>query len=94
MRNIDRERGLRLRAIREALGYSQTQICRVTGIKQSTWNNWENKGYRPGLDDAIKLAQTLDLSLDWVYLGSLSGTPSDTARMIRAAYLRLWKARN
>ena len=89
MKDIDFDRARRLRATREAFGMTQTQICRAVGVRPSTWNNWEMKGLRPGLDEAIKLVRILSLSLDWVYLGILAGVPLDIAQRLREAYLRI-----
>src|SRR6266700_3035257 len=89
MKDIDFDRAHRLRATREAFGMTQTQICRAVGIRPSTWNNWEMKGLRPGLDEALKLARILALSLDCIYLGILAGVPLDIAQRLRESYLRI-----
>lgn len=88
-KHADPARALRLRATREALGMTQTEICRAAEIGTSTWNNWENKGWRPGIDEALKLAHAVDISLDWIYLGSLAGVPVDFAQRIRDCLRRL-----
>ncbi len=89
MKDVDFDRARRLRATREAFRMTQTQICRIVGIRPSTWNNWEMKGLRPGLDEALKLARILALSLDCIYLGILAGVPLDIAQRLRESYLRI-----
>ena len=80
---------LRLRATREVLGLSVSQLCAQARIGRSTWSNWVAGRNRPNLDEAIKLVETFDLSLDWIYRGSLAGVPQEMAARLRAVLLRL-----
>jgi transcriptional regulator with XRE-family HTH domain len=65
----------RLIATREALGISQAELCRRAGIATNTYNQWERAIIRPSLDHAVRLVQAFGLTLDWIYLGVLSGIP-------------------
>lgn len=71
----------RLRQTRLALGLSQAALCRKCGIAANTYNQWE-KGQRPQLDEAIKLVDGLDLTLDWIYLGDPGRLPYEVAQAI------------
>lgn len=70
-----REIGARLVAMREALGLTPTELCRMTGIRTSTYANWETAVSRPGLGEAKVLRKILGYSLDWIYEGDRSGLP-------------------
>ena len=65
----------RLRATREALGLKQAPFADAAGVKRPTYNQWEKGKGRPGLDDAIKIADAHNLTLDWIYFGDASGLP-------------------
>lgn len=85
----------RLILTREALGLSQTEICRRTGIKTNTWNQWENKPQRLTLDNAIVICTVFGVTLDWIYRGRLETLPYNLGEKIKqlsetedATYLR------
>ena len=66
----------RLIQTREALGLTQTELCRSSGIERNTYNQWEKGRNRPDLDKAFLLCETFGLTLDWIYRGDPSGLPS------------------
>lgn len=68
---------LRLVQTRQALGLSQSELCRLSGIAPNTYNQWERSNGRPQLDKALMLCETFGLTLDWVYRGDRSGLPYD-----------------
>lgn len=72
----------RLVATREALGIGQAELCRRTGIRTNTYNQWEG-GFRPGLDGALALCAALGYTLDWIYRGDPSGLPERLATRLR-----------
>lgn len=74
----------RLERTRKALGLNQTQLCNRVGIRTNTYNQWEKGKQRPSLDEAILLAEKLNLTLDWIYLGKPYGLPSDLVDKIVA----------
>lgn len=65
----------RLIATRKALEMNQSVFAATAGVKNRTYNQWEKAKGRPGLDDAIKLADAYGLTLDWIYFGDPSGLP-------------------
>jgi transcriptional regulator with XRE-family HTH domain len=74
----------RLRATREAVGMSQIELCRRADIKPNAYNQWEKGHGRPSLEHAFRLVHTLSITLDWIYLGDLSGVPHGLASRIVA----------
>ena len=69
----------RLRVTREALGLTQTELCRRTGIATNTYNQWEMGRGRPDLDQAMKLCNAFRYTLDWIYRGDSAGLPGNLA---------------
>lgn len=65
----------RLRRTREALRLNQATWCRMTGIKQQAWNNYERGLNRISIDQAIKVCAATGVSLDWIYRGVSTGLP-------------------
>lgn len=74
----------RLTATREAVGITQAELCRRADIKPNAYNQWEKGHGRPNLEHAIRLVRTLGITLDWIYLGDLSGVPHGLASQIAA----------
>lgn len=74
----------RLRITRLATGWNQAQFCRVTGISQQAWNNYERDAVRISVNAALKLCAALGITLDWVFRGNLqAGVPFDLATKIQ-----------
>jgi transcriptional regulator with XRE-family HTH domain len=71
--------GERLRVTREALGLSQAELCRRTGIRPAAWNNAETGDNRIGIDGATALCKTTGVTLDWIFLGHRGGLPQKLA---------------
>lgn len=78
----------RLRATRGALGLTQRDLCRESGIGESAYNQFE-RGHRPlTLVPALRLCERFGLTLDWFYRGDRSGLPERiTARLPRFALI-------
>lgn len=74
----------RLRQLRAALGISQAQLCRRSGIEPNAWNNYEKGRNRISIDHALKVKRTFGVTTDWIYQGDLSGVRSDVAEKIAA----------
>jgi transcriptional regulator with XRE-family HTH domain len=72
----------RLTLTREALGLSQAEICRRSGIAKSAWNNAETADNRLSLNDAIKLWEAFEIDLRWTFLGKIGGLPHDLAKKV------------
>lgn len=76
---------LRLRQTREAMGWSQAELCRRASISPQTWNNAETGDNRISVDEAIKLCRATGVTLDWVYRGSRVLLPAIISDALRAA---------
>lgn len=75
--------GRRLKATREALGLNQRQLCQRASVATNTYNQWEKGKSRPELDEAIKLVDEFDLTLDWIYLGDAGRMPFEIVEAVR-----------
>lgn len=67
---------------------SQVAFCRRVGLTTNTWNNLERRdGARISLDTALLLAQSLGVSLDWIFRGEAyeRQLPGDLIEKLRAA---------
>ena len=67
--------GGRLRRSREALGLTQAEICRSAGVTANAYNQWERGRRLVNLLDAMKLADALNITLDWLYRGRREEEP-------------------
>lgn len=47
---------------RNAKGYKDSDICRMTGIPQSTFSEWKNGKYTPKYDKMSKIAEALEMN--------------------------------
>jgi tRNA (cmo5U34)-methyltransferase len=65
--------GERLKQSREALGLSQADVCRTVGVTANAYNQWEKGRRLINVFDAMKLADGLGISLDWIYRGDEEG---------------------
>lgn len=74
--------GTRLRVTREALGWTQVEMCRRTGIKEQAWNNYEQGRRRIAIDQAYKVVVATGVSLDWIYWGSTLTLPARIDRKL------------
>ena len=65
--------GLRIVAARKAVGMSQADLCRATGLPSAQVSQWETGKRRPSLDFVVLLLPHLDVSLDYLFLGDFRG---------------------
>jgi transcriptional regulator with XRE-family HTH domain len=65
--------GDRVAAGREAMGWTQVQLCRRLGIKLKTLQNWENDVSEPRANKLQMLAGVLNVSLMWLLNGEGEG---------------------
>ena len=72
----------RMWALLNAEERTQVALCRRAGISTTAFSNWLN-GSRPGLDQAIKLCDAFDLTLDWIYFGDDRGVPHEVVEAYR-----------
>ena len=59
----------RLRQAREALGLSQSELCRLTGINPQVWNNAETGDNMLSVTNAIRLYEKTGVHLHWIFYG-------------------------
>jgi len=80
MKNDDpehKEIGDRLAQVRRYYGLSEKDFASKAGIGSTQYNNWE-RGFRsPKISAAIRLVNTYNLTLDFIYLGNLSALPQN-----------------
>lgn len=57
----------RLKELRLKKGLTQTELGKKVGVKQNTFTNWENGKREPSFENLIKLADLLEVSLDWLF---------------------------
>lgn len=57
----------RLKELRKEKGYTQEQMANILEIGQSTYAKWENDRTEPSFENLIKLADLLEVSLDWLF---------------------------
>lgn len=58
---------VRLKELRLKKGLTQTELGEKVGVKQSTFTNWENGKREPSFENLVKLADLLEVSLDWLF---------------------------
>lgn len=63
--------GQRLQRLRNIAGLSQAELARLAGIPVTTLRNWEQDRRQPRLDQAVKLARALNVSVD-IIAGAVS----------------------
>ena len=86
------EIGNRLREIREALLYTQTELSKRLSISLQTWNNYERGVSRIRIDEAYKVSRMTGATLDFIYMGRESTLPRALSEKLH--HLRQLKSRN
>lgn len=71
--------GARVKQIRAVFELSQAKTGSICGCGGTTVSNWEQGRQKPTIEQAMKLADRLGLTLDFIYLGRLGQIPYDTA---------------
>ena len=57
----------RLKELRKNKGLKQQEIAELLGIKRNTYSDWENGKTEPSFENLIKLADLLEVTLDWLF---------------------------
>lgn len=69
----------RIKSRRESLGFTQESFCEVIELSASSYTKIENAFQKPALDTLIKIAERLDLSLDFIVYGTEEREPKVVA---------------
>ncbi len=72
-----KEMAARIKARREALGFTQESFCEAIDLSASSYTKIENAFQKPALDTLIRIAKRLDLSLDYIVFGSEEYRPRE-----------------
>ena len=75
----------RLRELRLALGYNQTEFARRIGVSLNSWNNWEKSVSRPKITEACQMARVLGVTLDWIYRAEEASLPKVIIKAFKKA---------
>ena len=65
----------RLERTLEALGKSQVDVCKATGLSQSRLSQYINGHRELTLDAAVRISDAYGVTLDWLFLADPSGLP-------------------
>lgn len=57
----------RLKELRLKKGLTQQQIADLVHVNRVTYTNWEKGKREPSYENLVKLADLLDVSLDWLF---------------------------
>ena len=57
----------RLKELRKNKGLKQQEIAELLGVKRNAYSDWENGKTEPSFENLIKLADLLEVTLDWLF---------------------------
>ena len=57
----------RLKQLRQKKGLTQKDIADLVHVNRVTYTNWEKGKREPSFENLIKLADLLEVSLDWLF---------------------------
>lgn len=57
----------RIKRLRKNKGLKQQEIAELLGVKRNTYSDWENGKTEPSFENLIKLADLLEVSIDWLF---------------------------
>ncbi len=75
--------GSRIRARRERLGWKQRDLARACNLDSVTVWKYEHERTRPSPETAVRLAEALRVSLDWLFTGRESNHRTVAARPVK-----------
>ena len=64
--------GVNIKHFREKKGFSAIQLSNITGISESHIKNLESASANPSINTLVRIANSLDVSLDYLLKDSLS----------------------
>lgn len=90
-----RERMLRLRLAfsPDLAATNAAQWAKAVDIGRQAWSNYESLGWRPRLDEAMKLVAKTSVTLDWIYRGERGGVSAQVLSKLDAINLEEPKKR-
>lgn len=74
--------GERLELTRNILGVSQTEFAGTASIASNTYSQYKTGTATPNLENANRLCDQWQLTLDWIYRGDASGLQPDLQEAI------------
>lgn len=57
----------RLKTLRKEKKLTQKELAEQIGISQKSYSHWETGKNEPSFENLIKLADLLEVSLDWLF---------------------------
>lgn len=57
----------RLKELRKKRGYTQSELAEYMNMRQGSYTKWETGMTEPRIENLIKLADLLEVSLDWLF---------------------------
>lgn len=57
----------RLKQLRQKKGLTQQEIADLVHVNRVTYTNWEKGNREPNFEMVLKLADLLEVSLDWLF---------------------------
>lgn len=59
--------GDNIKRLRKNKGLKQQELAEILGISQKSYSHWENGKTEPSFENLVKLADLLEVSLDWLF---------------------------
>jgi len=79
--------GERLARLRKERGYTQVELAKIVGIKQTIVSDYERQRIRPHIEMAVRLARALEVSVDEL----LGASPPNSTALKNQRFLRRLK---
>lgn len=86
--------GERLKWVREANGWNQTQAGDMVGVTQTAWSLYERGLRWPDAFAAVRLIAKLKISREFLLTGDLGGVERDLAIRLAASHPELVRPKN
>ncbi|MFW5642040.1 MAG: helix-turn-helix domain-containing protein, partial [Roseicyclus sp.] len=77
--------GVRLTAVRHALGLTQEALAAQLGCSRPALANWENGDRLPDINAMVRLRLHYGIPLDYIFIGALHGIPADLLPELQSA---------
>ena len=76
--------GRRIERLRNAYGLTQTDFAQRVGVLRESVSLWERGKQRPGIGPAQRIADSYNVTLDWIFLGRLGTLQFQMAQKLNA----------